>query len=98
MIYLNTNLKHLRKTVNDLSQRQLAQRIGVNRWVIGAYEENRCLPTIPVLIKTARYFKVSVDEILTTDVSQQPTDQLQIEIKKDDSIDHPMVNRIMEVK
>lgn len=54
-----------------MTQDDLAGKIGVNRPVIGSYEEGRAEPKIAILIKLAALFSVSVDNLVTTDISAQ---------------------------
>ena len=68
-MYLSKNIKILRKQ-KALTQAQLADRIGVKRAVIGAYEEGRSEPRLNLLQDICRYFNVSIDEILTKDLDK----------------------------
>jgi transcriptional regulator with XRE-family HTH domain len=65
---LSENIRFLRKEAG-LTQSELAERVGVNRPVIGAYEEGRAEPRIQTLKLMAHFFKVSVDDILDRDLS-----------------------------
>ncbi|MFZ6050467.1 helix-turn-helix domain-containing protein [Halocola ammonii] len=64
MTTLPANLKFLRKQ-KDLTQTDLANKLGVNRSVIGAYEEGRAEPKLKTLISMAHFFKVSLDDLLS---------------------------------
>ena len=48
MSNLANNLRYLRKQ-NQLTQEQLAQKIGIKRALIGAYEEGRAEPKLLTL-------------------------------------------------
>ncbi len=48
----------------DLTQLELAKRIGVSKAMIGYYEQGIKLPSIPSLIKLADTLHCSVDELL----------------------------------
>jgi transcriptional regulator with XRE-family HTH domain len=65
---LSENMRFLRKEAG-LTQAELAERLGVNRPVIGAYEEGRAEPRIQTLKLMAHFFKVSVDDLLDKDLS-----------------------------
>jgi transcriptional regulator with XRE-family HTH domain len=69
MNLLARNLKFLRAR-QGLTQKQLADQLGVKPPVIGAYEEGRALPPLPVLLKLADFFQVSLDEFSRTDLSK----------------------------
>lgn len=60
---LSKNLKKYRKE-KGLTQAELADKMGVNRSVIGAYEEGRAEPRLSTLVALAHYFQVSVDALL----------------------------------
>lgn len=46
-----------------LTQQQLADKIGVKRHSIGAYEEGRATPPLPVLLKLAQVFNLTMDQL-----------------------------------
>ena len=68
--YLGLNIKHLRK-VRALTQDQLADKIGVNRAMIGSYEEGRAVPKLEALRTISHYFNVSIDNLINTDLSSE---------------------------
>lgn len=69
MEWINKNVRFLRGKAN-LTQKELAIKLNVNLPVIGSYEEGRSLPPIPTLIKIANLFNVSLDALLTVDLSK----------------------------
>lgn len=69
MSYLNQNIKFLRKQ-KGFTQSDLAERIGVKRSAIGAYEEQRAEPKIETIQKLAYLFGSSLDEIINRDLSK----------------------------
>ena len=56
-------LIHLR-TTNDLTQKELADILNIERSTLSSYETGRRYPTISVLIRIADTFDVSVDYLL----------------------------------
>ena len=64
---LGSNLKYLRKT-KSLTQDQLADKLGVNRAMIGSYEEGRAIPKVSVLLDIAHYFAISVDALISSNL------------------------------
>ena len=62
------NLKYLRK-LRGWTQDEFAQKLSVKRSLIGAYEEERAEPRMEVLELVAHMFKLSLDELLLTDLS-----------------------------
>lgn len=67
--YLGQNIKYLRRKF-DLTQDQLAEKIGINRPAVGSYEEGRAEPKISVLTKLAKFFDTSVDNLISADISK----------------------------
>lgn len=63
MSELSGNIKVLRKG-KGLTQAQLAERLGINRSVIGAYEEGRAEPKLSTLVLMSQFFDVSIDDLL----------------------------------
>ncbi|MFO7827617.1 MAG: LexA family transcriptional regulator [Bacteroidales bacterium] len=60
---IGQNIKHLRKS-KGLTQEELAKKIGVNRAMIGSYEENRAMPKLSALQDIAHYFSISMDDLV----------------------------------
>ena len=69
MSFLPSNIKFLRKE-KGLTQAQLADKLTLNRSVIGAYEEGRADPRVKTLINICHYFSKSSEEMLNIDLSQ----------------------------
>jgi transcriptional regulator with XRE-family HTH domain len=70
MSYFATNLKFLRSK-KKLTQAQLAEALGLNRPVIGAYEESRSEPKISTLLQMAGYFNISLDAFLGSNLMEK---------------------------
>ncbi|NMM48116.1 XRE family transcriptional regulator [Marinigracilibium pacificum] len=64
MSLISQNLKYLRKK-NDLTQEQFADKLGIKRSQVGAYEEGRADPRIPTLMKITEVFGYSIDELVS---------------------------------
>ena len=56
-------LKHLR-TINHLTQLELANMLNIERSILSSYETGRRYPTLVILIRIADVFDVSVDYLL----------------------------------
>ena len=65
---IEQNIKYLRKS-RGLTQSELAEKIGVNRAMIGSYEEKRAQPKISVLQTLSAFFRISIDDLINTDLS-----------------------------
>jgi transcriptional regulator with XRE-family HTH domain len=69
------NIRRLRKS-RGLSQALLAEKLGTIQKVITDYETEKSKPPTDRLVRLAKFFKVSVDEIIgTKDVSLPANDE-----------------------
>lgn len=64
-----TILKELRMQSN-LTQKQLAERIGVTKSVVSYYESQERYPSPDILVKIAKVFHVTTDFLLGIDTKQ----------------------------
>jgi transcriptional regulator with XRE-family HTH domain len=69
------NLKYLRK-LRGWTQEEFAGKINIKRSLLGAYEEERADPRLEVLEIVADIFKLSLDELLLKDLSNQSSSYL----------------------
>jgi transcriptional regulator with XRE-family HTH domain len=67
---INTNLKFWRREL-ALTQAQMAEKLGIKRSLVGAYEEGRAEPKLATLVNMARLFNISLDALVTTDFSKK---------------------------
>lgn len=70
MVDFGNNLKTLRLR-DHLTQAQLAQKLGITKSVISAYETGVRLPSYDILIHMAKIFKVSTDYLLGLENHQE---------------------------
>jgi transcriptional regulator with XRE-family HTH domain len=63
MLNIGDKIIQLRKQ-HDLSQSDLAKKIGASRTIVGNYERNSNTPSIEMIIKIAKVFNVSVDYMI----------------------------------
>jgi transcriptional regulator with XRE-family HTH domain len=68
MSIANHNLKYLRK-LRGWTQDEFAQKLRIKRSLLGAYEEERAEPRIDVLEIVCDIFKLTLDELLRKDLS-----------------------------
>ncbi len=68
MSYIATNIKTLRKQAG-YTQEQFAEKVGVKRSLIGAYEEGRAEPRLQTLSSIAAVLEVSTDALIQQDLS-----------------------------
>ncbi|MBS1509916.1 MAG: LexA family transcriptional regulator [Bacteroidetes bacterium] len=62
------NLKYLRK-LRGWTQEEFANKLGIKRSLVGAYEEERADPRLDILEIVGEMFKLSLDELLLKDIS-----------------------------
>jgi transcriptional regulator with XRE-family HTH domain len=62
------NLKYLRR-LRGWTQDEFANKLGIKRSLVGAYEEERAEPRLEVLNVISDMFKVTLDELLRSDLS-----------------------------
>jgi transcriptional regulator with XRE-family HTH domain len=67
---INTNLKFWRRELS-LTQAQLADKLGIKRSLVGAYEEGRAEPRLATLVNMARLFNIPLDSLATTDFTKK---------------------------
>ena len=63
------NLKYLRK-LRGWTQEEFANKLGIKRSLVGAYEEERADPRIDVLEKLGDMFRLTLDDLLRKDLSE----------------------------
>lgn len=61
------NLNYLR-TLKGLSQKELAEEVGVKYATISSYERGRTIPDIYIAVKIANVFGVTVEDMVTKKV------------------------------
>lgn len=59
---MTNKLKQLRLKVN-LTQEEIANKLGVTRQTIISIETNKYIPSLPLALKIAKLFKRKVEEI-----------------------------------
>jgi len=65
---IGTNIRKIRQA-KKISQADFAQLFNLARPSVGAYEEGRSEPKIDTVIQIANYFKISIDVLLTRDLT-----------------------------
>lgn len=75
MSKLSENIRYLRGELN-LSQQALADSLKLTRGRYAKYEDGANEPPIDVLISMSKYFKISLDLLLTVDLAKYPIDRI----------------------
>lgn len=63
MVSLSNSIRQLRFETSEMTQKELAERVGISRQMLNASENTRRPPTIGVAIRMADVFGISVDEL-----------------------------------
>ena len=68
MSIIGKNIKKLR-VLNNLNQQDFGKLFEIGRGSIGSYEEGRAEPKLDTLIKIANHFHLSLDKLLTKELT-----------------------------
>jgi transcriptional regulator with XRE-family HTH domain len=72
---LGTKIRLLRAE-RDMSQGDLAKKIGADQGQISGYERDEALPSVPVIKKIAEVFDVTTDYLLFEDNEEKSTSKI----------------------
>ena len=71
---ITNSIRALRFTHGEMTQAQLAHRIGVTRQTVIAIEQGRYSPSLEMAFQIARVFRVPLDEVFEyPDGDEQPS-------------------------
>lgn len=65
--YLTNQVRRLRFEHGQMTQQQLADKVGVTRQTIIAIESGRYAPSLPLAFKLARTFDVPIEQVFQYD-------------------------------
>lgn len=63
--HINNNIRTFRFHNNEITQQELADKVGVTRQTIVAIENGKYSPTLELAFRIARVFNVPLDEVFT---------------------------------
>ena len=66
---LSHNLKKIRKEHN-LSQEQLAEKLGVSRQSVSKWESNQAYPEMDKVLQLCKMFNLNIDDLLNQDINE----------------------------
>ncbi|MGB3466422.1 MAG: LexA family transcriptional regulator [Cyclobacteriaceae bacterium] len=92
MSFIGKNIKKIR-SVRKLSQQKFAELFSLSRTSVGAYEEERAEPKVETIIQIANHFGLSVDVLLTKELSVNDLyniDLLKQKLNKAHNIEKPV--------
>lgn len=70
-------IKHLRKT-NDMSQEELADKLGISRQAVSRWETGETLPDAAMLVRLSSVFDVSIDSLLKDELEIKTPEKLSV--------------------
>ena len=62
---ISNNIRTLRFMTEEMTQQELAEKVGVTRQTIMSIEKGKYSPTLELAFKIALVFKVPLDEVFT---------------------------------
>ena len=69
---INNNIRKLRFFHNEMTQQQLADKVGVTRQTIIAMEQGKYSPSLELAFRVALAFEVPLDEVFSYDPETEP--------------------------
>jgi putative transcriptional regulator len=69
-IRINNNIRKLRFYSDEMTQQELAKRVGVTRQTIAAVENGKYSPSLELAFRMAHEFKVPLEEVFTYEVEE----------------------------
>jgi len=64
---INNKIRKLRFFKDEMTQQELAEKVGVTRQTIIAMEKGKCSPSLELAFRIARVFSVPLEEVFSYD-------------------------------
>lgn len=90
------SFKFYRERAN-LTQKEAAQKMGIKDYQLGNYETNRSQPSLEVLRKMSRTYKVSIDKMLGNNMLTNNLGVIPMEERKDYIDVNELLARLNEI-
>ncbi len=90
MNYANLNMKYLRK-LRGFTQDEFATKLNIKRSLLGAYEEERAEPRFDVLESVCDMFKLTMDELMRTNMNEGAGNYLQKRRQQKSTNEHNVI-------
>ncbi|HET9905260.1 MAG TPA: helix-turn-helix transcriptional regulator [Anaerolineales bacterium] len=68
---INNNIRKLRFFQNEMTQQELAQKVGVTRQTIIAMEQGKYSPSLELAFRIALVFGVPLEEVFTYELDDE---------------------------
>ena len=85
MSFFGKNIKKIR-SIKGLSQQAFAELFDLKRGTLGAYEEGRSEPKIETIINVANYFSITIDDLLTSELTVNKLLRFKGDLAVDDTL------------
>ena len=72
---INNNIRKLRFFNDEMTQQQLAEKVGVTRQTIIAMEKGKYSPSLELAFRIARVFSVPLEEVFSYDPEDESNNQ-----------------------
>lgn len=69
---IGNNIRTLRFVHDEMTQKELAERVGVTRQTIVAIEKAKYSPSLEVAFRIARVFKTPLEDVFSFDLEDEP--------------------------
>jgi len=70
---IGNNIRKLRFFCNEMTQQQLAEKVGVTRQTIIAMEQDKYSPSLELAFRIARVFEVPLEEVFSYQSEDEST-------------------------
>ena len=67
---ISNNIRKLRFFNNEMTQQQLAEKVGVTRQTIIAMEQDKYSPSLELAFRIARIFNVPLEEVFSYEATE----------------------------
>lgn len=71
---IGNTIRTLRFSHGEMTQQELADRVGVTRQTVVAIEKAKYSPSLEVAFRIARVFNLSLEEVFSYNAGEEPTD------------------------
>lgn len=71
---ISNNIRRLRFEHDEMTQKELAERVGVTRQTIVAIENAKYSPSLELAFRIARVFNLTVEDVFTFEDENQPNE------------------------
>lgn len=73
---INNNVRKLRFLTDEMTQQELANRVGVTRQTLIAIENGKYSPTLELAFRIAMVFDAALDDVFSFEPDQKTLEQL----------------------